>query len=76
MSATLETGRNKEMAKRLPNYDEFVNDLNSRVIDLIVPFSEGMYVDSRFMGNVSIKKVLPYYPGRIQITNEIKLRCF
>ena len=53
--ANFETGRNRRMAE----YAEFFNDVNLRVIVLMVPFSEGMYVDSRFIGSASIKKVLP-----------------
>jgi hypothetical protein len=52
-------GRNKEMAEMMPEYKEFFKDLNSRIVDLMVPFSEGMYTDPAFMGSASIKKVLP-----------------
>ncbi len=54
-----EKSRNTEMAEMLPEYTEFFTQLNDRVIDLMTPFSEGYYVDPRFLGSASIKKVLP-----------------
>ncbi len=47
------------MATMLPESSEFFHDLNNRTVDLMIPFSEGMYVDPAFMGSASIKKVLP-----------------
>jgi hypothetical protein len=57
--AKFETTRNNEMAEILPEYRKFFIDLNDRVVDLMSPFSEGMFVDPAFMGSASIKKVLP-----------------
>ncbi len=50
---------NDLMGKLLPEYAKFLEDVNSRVIDLMKPFSEGYYIDSDFMGSASIKNVLP-----------------
>lgn len=57
--SNFEMSRNREMAEMLPDFAEFFKDLNSRVVDLMVPFSEGMYIDPDFKGSASIKKVLP-----------------
>ena len=37
----------------------FINDINSRIQDLMIPFSEGYYIDSAFKGSASLKNVLP-----------------
>ncbi len=57
--ANFETKCNRDMAEMVPEYAEFFHDLNTRTVDLMVPFSEGMYVDPRFLGSASIKSVLP-----------------
>lgn len=54
-----ETKRNEELAKRLPAYKAFYEDLNQRVYDLIDPFDLQYYVDPNFKGKTSIKYVLP-----------------
>ncbi len=54
-----ETGRNKEMAQMFPEFSEFLEDVNNRVIDLMEPFASGLFVDKDFFGSASIKNVLP-----------------
>lgn len=54
-----EKGRNKDMALLYPEYNDFIQSINDRVIDLMVPFYEGWFVDKDFFGSASIKKVLP-----------------
>nr|MBP9691684.1 DUF2779 domain-containing protein [Candidatus Woesebacteria bacterium] len=54
-----EMGRNKELAEMFPGYATFMNDVNDRIVDLMTPFSEGWFLDKKFMGSASIKKVLP-----------------
>ena len=54
-----EMGCNKEMARIYPEYSDYLEDLNSRVYDLGDIFSKQMYVDPKFKGSWSIKKVLP-----------------
>lgn len=54
-----EKGRNAEMAELVPEFNEFLYDINDRVIDLMTPFAEGWYVDKDFFGSASIKAVLP-----------------
>lgn len=54
-----EKGRNAEMAALEPEYNNFLYNLNDRIIDLKIPFSESWFVDSRFKASASIKDVLP-----------------
>lgn len=56
---SFECGRHSEMAELYPEHAEFLLDLNNRVVDLIDPFQQQLYVDSQFEGSASIKKVLP-----------------
>ena len=50
---------NDLMGRLMPEYAELLADINSRVVDLMKPFSEGYYIDKDFMGSASIKNVLP-----------------
>ena len=56
---TFEKSRNTEMAKMYPKYETFLSGLNDRMIDLMIPFSNGWFVDKNFFGSASIKAVLP-----------------
>ncbi|MES0881809.1 DUF2779 domain-containing protein [Roseibium sp. SCP14] len=53
-----ENTRNKEMANAFPNQRDFLLGLVDRTVDLMDVFKTG-YVDIRFNGSTSIKKVLP-----------------
>ncbi len=50
---------NKEMAGFEPSYQEWVENINQRVVDLMIPFAHGWYVDKHFGGSASLKNVLP-----------------
>lgn len=54
-----EKGRNTEMGEMFPEYKEFLEDINNRVIDLMTPFKNDWFVDKGFFGSASIKNVLP-----------------
>ncbi len=56
--ASFEKTRNREMADRYPDNAGFLNSLNDRMVDLEDVFKTD-YVDARFDGSTSIKKVLP-----------------
>ncbi len=56
---SFEMGRNKEMGKIYPEYEDFFLMVNSRIRDLGDIFSKQMYVDPKFKGSWSIKNVLP-----------------
>ena len=42
-----------------PDFANFLNAFNDRIIDLMKPFSKDMVRDQAFKGSSSIKKVLP-----------------
>jgi len=54
-----ESKRNVEMALMYPEYADFLCDINERMVDLMVPFSKGWFVDKDFFGSASLKAVLP-----------------
>lgn len=54
-----EKGCNDLIGAMYPEHKEFYEKLNSRIIDLMLPFSKDYYVDKAFMGSASIKNVLP-----------------
>ncbi len=56
---TFEKNRNIEMGKMHPKYEKFLSGVNDRMVDLMVPFSKGWFVDKDFFGKASIKLVLP-----------------
>lgn len=71
--AIFEKARNKRLAELLPEYTEFLNNLNSRIVDLMDPFAAGFYIDKRFHGSTSIKKVLPVLVPELSY-NELDIR--
>lgn len=54
-----EKSRNTELGDLLPEYKETMEDINDRIVDLMLPFKNKWYDDPRFEGSASIKKVLP-----------------
>lgn len=54
-----EKSRNKELGIMFPEYADFMESVNNRIVDLMIPFSEGWFVDKDFFGSASIKRVLP-----------------
>lgn len=54
-----EKARNSELGDMLPEYKQAMEAINSRVIDLMIPFKLKWYDDPRFNGSASIKQVLP-----------------
>lgn len=50
---------NKEIAERNPSFKLFIEDINSRLYDLMDIFSKQYYVDKNFKGKTSIKNILP-----------------
>lgn len=54
-----EKGCNDRMASFYPEYKEFLESLNQRINDLMIPFSEMWFVDKDFFGTAQLKKVLP-----------------
>jgi len=50
---------NTALGELVPEYKEFYEDLNARMVDLMLPFSNGHYIDAGFRGSASLKNVLP-----------------
>ncbi len=55
---SFEKSRNNELAELHPEFKDFLEDLNSRVFDLMKVFKKD-YLHPEFKGSASIKKVLP-----------------
>lgn len=49
----------KHDKKKLPEHADFMESVNERIVDLMIPVSKGWYVDKDFMGSASIKSVMP-----------------
>lgn len=56
---SFEKSCNNTLAEFVPDASEFLADINNRMVDLMVPFSSGAYLDHHFRGSASIKNVLP-----------------
>lgn len=64
-----ECGRNRELSKRHPEYNAFLNSIESRVYDLRDIFSKQYYVHKDFKGGTSIKDVLPVLVPELSYKN-------
>ncbi|MEI6880993.1 MAG: DUF2779 domain-containing protein [Bacteroidota bacterium] len=56
---SFEIGINTHLGERNPEYEDFLESVNTRVIDLIEPFAKQLFVHEGFKGKTSIKFVLP-----------------
>ncbi len=58
---TFEMMVNKQLAERVPRYQEFIAGVQDRIVDLIEPFGgkTAVYVHPGFLGRTTIKLVLP-----------------
>lgn len=50
---------NSLLGEIVSDQSEFLNQVNDRIVDLMIPFAKGWFVDKRFCGSASIKNVLP-----------------
>lgn len=57
--STYEKQRNIKLAELHPDCADFLENLNEGMFDLMSIFQKNYYVDSKFKGSTSIKKVLP-----------------
>lgn len=53
-----EVRRLKELADYFPEYENELNEICSRFIDLSLPFIEGIVYDIRFRGNLTLKSIV------------------
>jgi len=57
--AAFEKSRLKELAVAFPEYQEWVDSINERIVDLNVPFRDFSYYHPQQLGSSSLKHVLP-----------------
>ncbi len=58
-----EKGVISKLAEFLPEYKDWAKSINGRVVDLLIPFRNFSYYNSKQKGSASIKKVLPALVG-------------
>jgi hypothetical protein len=56
---SFEKSCNTRLGRLVPEFAEFFDSVNERIMDLMTPFSAGHYAHKDFCGSASIKKVLP-----------------
>jgi hypothetical protein len=66
---SFEKSCNDVLATFVPEAADFLSDLNDRMVDLMIPFSSGAYIDHRFKGSASIKNVLPVMVPELSYKN-------
>lgn len=54
-----EKGCNDRMGAIYPEFADFLSQLNERINDLMIPFSQMWYFHKDFFGSASVKKVMP-----------------
>jgi hypothetical protein len=55
---------NRELAAFLPQFGSALEDINARMVDLLVPFRSRYLYHPKMLGSASIKRVLPaFVPG-------------
>jgi len=57
--AAFEKSRLKELSGAFPEYQEWVDSINERIVDLNVPFRDFSYYHPQQLGSSSLKHVLP-----------------
>jgi hypothetical protein len=62
---SFECTQNKRMAEIYPEYESFIENVNSRVFDLMEIFQKLYYVDNSAKGSYSIKKILPIFDATL-----------
>lgn len=54
-----ESGRLSEIARNFPEYKEAIDNIQDRLVDLMIPFQQKLYYTPEMKGSYSIKDVLP-----------------
>jgi len=62
---SFECTQNKRMAEIYPEFESFIENVNSRVFDLMEIFQKLYYVDNKAKGSYSIKKILPVFDSTL-----------
>lgn len=63
-NAVFENGRIKELSERFPSSKKWADSVLGRVVDLLIPFRNFDYYDTKQCGSASIKNVLPALTGK------------
>jgi hypothetical protein len=66
---SFESGINNDIARRIPNVQEFMANFNARIYDLKEIFSKQYYVHKDLWGKVSIKKVFPVLAPQLKYSS-------
>ena len=66
--ASFEIGRNNDMIKWIPGFSQYLTYINQNMYDLEIIFKK-YYVDHKFHGSSSIKKVLPVICSEFSYSN-------
>ncbi len=61
---SFEIARLRELANAFPEYNDWVEDIIGRVVDLLAPFRNFSYYNGKQQGSASIKRVLPAITGK------------
>lgn len=66
---SFETPRLNEIGSDFPEYESQINEINKRIVDLMLPFSQKHYYTPAMKGSYSIKKVLPALVPKFSYTD-------
>ncbi len=58
---SFEINRLKELSEQFPSYKKWVDNVLTRIVDLLIPFRNFSYYNPKQHGSASIKKVLPAF---------------
>ncbi len=72
---SFEKARNREMARLCPQYADWLNKINQRIVDLekLFMLGTGAYQDAGFEGKTSLKKVLPVLLPKAQHHSDLAI---
>ncbi|MCX6705692.1 MAG: DUF2779 domain-containing protein [Candidatus Woesebacteria bacterium] len=68
-NSTFESERNRDMATLCPKHKEFLDNINSRIVDLADFIKKEYYIHPGFLGSWSIKNVLPVMVPELSYKN-------
>jgi hypothetical protein len=61
---SFERGRLEDIGNMFPKYKKWIDSIFKRIVDLIIPFNNFYYYNSKQEGSASLKYVLPALTGR------------